>query len=100
MFLSLRSAATNEMIAMLYMAMRWYQHNLHGAKPTFSLKYKLPTMAPVVIMQMIHKPLARTWVSHAPAHDIDFSNKRAARVMIPAAKVARAKMAENSSKAS
>jgi hypothetical protein len=76
--------------------MRWYQHNLHGAKPTFSLKYKLPTMAPVVIMQIIHNPVARTWVSQALVQVMRFSKTSAAKVPIPPTRTARAKMAENS----
>jgi hypothetical protein len=68
MLLSFRIAATKEMMAMLYMQMRWYQHNLHGAYPTLSLKYKLPTIAPVVIMQINHNPEVRTWCNQFSAH--------------------------------
>lgn len=67
--LSFRSAATNEMMAIEYMAMRWYQHSLHGAYPTLSLKYRLPTVAVEVIAQIAHTPYWRTVASHVADHD-------------------------------
>jgi hypothetical protein len=67
--------------------MRWYQHNLHGAYPTCSLKYRLPTMAPVVIAHMIHNPEARTWASHDIAHAAFPSNRIATPVRRPPIKV-------------
>jgi hypothetical protein len=100
MFLSLRIAATKEIIAMLYINMRWYQHNLHGAYPTLSLKYKLPTIAPVVIMQINHNPEVRTWCNQFSAHCCVPPKKVAHNVTTPPANVASAKMALNSCTAS
>lgn len=81
--LSFLNAATNEMMAIEYIAIRWYQHNLHGAKPTLSLKYRLPTMAVEVMVQIAHTPYWRTVANHVAAHEPPTTSD--ANVMSPAA---------------
>jgi hypothetical protein len=45
------------------MAMRWYQHNVHGVNLATSEKYRLPTVARVAT---IHAPrTALVWIARA-----------------------------------
>jgi hypothetical protein len=81
------------MMAMEYMAMRWYQHNLHGAYPTLSLKYKLPTMAVEVMAHMAQIPYSRTVASQVLAHVVRTASDT--NVRSPPASATNARMALN-----
>lgn len=96
--LSLRNAATKVMMAMEYMAMRWYQHSLQGAYPTLSLKYKLPTMAVPVMAHMAHTPYSFTVEIHVVAHEAFVRSD--AKVTRPPKRATNAKRALNDCTAS
>lgn len=55
-----RTSAVNEMMAIEYIAIRWYQHNLQGLKLATSLKYRLPIIEPNVTRKMRSDPASAT----------------------------------------
>ena len=48
---SRRTAATPSSTTSGYIAMRWYQHSVHGSKPATSEKYRLPAVASSATIQ-------------------------------------------------